>query len=75
MVFGEASTLGVPVLTTDTLSARELVESRGVGLVCENRDEAIYEMLCRALRRQDTFSKDGKPDNALAVEQFRQLCK
>ena len=74
MVFGEARTLGVPVLTTDTLSARELVESCGGGLVCENRDDAIYEMLCRALKQQDTFLKVGKPSNELALAQFHQLC-
>ena len=74
MVFGEASTLGVPVLTTATLSARELVESRGLGLVCENQDDAVYEMLCRALQRQDVFSKEGRPDNRVSVEQFRQVC-
>ena len=40
MVFGEASSLGVPVLTTETCSAIELVQSRGIGYVVENSIDA-----------------------------------
>lgn len=43
MVFGEASSLGVPVLTTETCSAIELVQSRGIGYVVDNSIEGIYK--------------------------------
>lgn len=43
MVFGECRALGVPVLSTRTTSADELLVERGVGVVCENNTEAIFE--------------------------------
>lgn len=45
MVYGECEVLKIPILTTDTCSAIELVEERGVGIVCKNTDEAITKML------------------------------
>lgn len=45
MVFGECIALGVPVITTKTCSAIELVEARKIGIVCENTDEGIYQVL------------------------------
>lgn len=49
MVFGEAYAMGVPILTTDTASAYELVENRGWGKVCENSDEGLYSKLKEVL--------------------------
>jgi len=45
MVYGESAVLGVPFLTTKTCSAVELVENRGIGIVCENSEKGIYNML------------------------------
>lgn len=45
MVFGEAHAMGVPILTTNTASAYELVENRGLGKVCENSDEGLYNKI------------------------------
>lgn len=42
MVYGEAISLGVPVVTTNTISAKELIEERDYGIVCENSEEGIY---------------------------------
>lgn len=44
MVIGEALCLGVPVISTRTSSADELID-RDVGIVCDNTSEAIYETL------------------------------
>lgn len=52
MVFGESIALGIPVVTTNTISAKELIEDRGYGVVCENSSEGIYSVL------KDIF--DGK---------------
>ena len=41
MVYAEAMTLGVPVLTTNTCSAEELVGEKG--FVCENDENGIYK--------------------------------
>lgn len=49
MVYNEAACLGVPVLSTNTLSAKEIVKERGWGVVCSNDDEGIYQMISRAL--------------------------
>ena len=40
MVYGEAAYFGLPILTTDTTSAREMVEAHGLGIVCANDDAA-----------------------------------
>lgn len=45
MVYGEAISLGVPVVTTNTISAKELIEERDYGIVCENSEEGIYSTL------------------------------
>lgn len=49
MVFGECHALGLPILTTDTISAKELVAERGLGTVCENSTEGILAGLEAAL--------------------------
>jgi glycosyltransferase involved in cell wall biosynthesis len=41
IVFNEARCLGLPIITTDTLSAQELVVSRGGGVSCINTAEGI----------------------------------
>lgn len=41
MVFEEAAILGIPILTTETLSAKELVQTSGIGYVCENSKEGL----------------------------------
>ncbi len=73
VVFDEAGALGLPVLTTDTASARELVERRGLGWVCGMADEDIYCALKefadgkrRGLRRADV-------DEEEPLRQFRAL--
>ena len=40
--FGEAMTLGVPLITTDVSDAKELIENK-YGIVVNNNDEAIYD--------------------------------
>ena len=45
MVFAEAECLGVPVVTTKTTSAVELVQDKGIGIVCDNNDEDIYNTI------------------------------
>jgi glycosyltransferase involved in cell wall biosynthesis len=74
MVFDEAFTLGVPVLTTKTLSAVEMIERRGIGIVCENSEEAIYNMLCRVLSCNEKINITKKPDNKICMKQFEGLC-
>lgn len=44
MVFGEARALNLKIITTDTLSAREMVTARD-GIVCENSAKGIENIL------------------------------
>lgn len=62
MVFNEAFCLGLRVITTDTLSAKELVESRSVGIVCKNDVNSIYTALKKALKRSDHSHLSGSLD-------------
>lgn len=45
MVFGESATLSVPIVTTETCSAIEMVEERRLGLVVPNTEEGIVSNL------------------------------
>ena len=53
VVFDEAMCLGVPVLTTNTTSAIEMVESENGGFVCDNSTEGIKEKLLYLLRNRN----------------------
>ena len=75
LVFDEAFALGVPVLTTRTLSAVEMIESRGIGVVCENNEQAIYDMLYDIISNNVEIKITDKPDNKVCVGQFNNLCK
>jgi glycosyltransferase involved in cell wall biosynthesis len=74
MVFGEAEILGTKVLSTDTTSAKELVEDRNIGFVCENTEKGIYEKLKFLLENKELLAHyESKLDNNKAKEQFRAL--
>lgn len=48
LVIAEAACLGTPILSTETSSARQMIEKTGFGWVCGNSEMAMEEML-RAL--------------------------
>lgn len=74
MVFDEAIVLNLPILTTNTLSAKELVSERNAGVVCENSNEGIYNMLHSALTVRKSF-ESAKLDMRLNMAQLDALCK
>ena len=55
MVYAEAMTLGVPVLTTDLVSSKELVGD--LGFECYNSDEGVYEGLKFVLTNKREITK------------------
>jgi len=79
MVIGEAACLGTPVLTTETTSAREMVEKEGFGWVCENSIEGITAAVRRLLENPATLQatalamKGGAKGNQAAVAQLDSL--
>lgn len=72
MVIGEAACLGTPVLTTETSSAREMVETTGYGWVCPNSVEGLTDGL-RPLLAAPARLSFPQPDNSLALRQFESI--
>lgn len=55
MVFDEASCLKIPILSTETISAIEMVEKQGNGWVCKIDDNSLLSKLESVLPKLDTF--------------------
>ncbi len=79
LVIDEAACLGLPVLSTETCSARELVEQRAYGWICENSEEGI-EAALRTLLEDPTllwqkrhFLASSIHSNEEAISQFQHL--
>lgn len=78
MVIEESVCLGVPVLTVQTTSSKDMVTDPGCGWVCENDQEALNQMLCNVLRDRAELDqmkqklRNCVSDNQLAMEQFAQ---
>ena len=76
MVIGEAACLGLPVLTTKTSSAVDMVENTGYGWVCENSHAGITagvdELLQQPelLRQKKEEMQKNSPDNRGAITAF-----
>ena len=66
MVYGECAVLGIPIITTNTCSAVEMVEKRNWGIVVENSEEGIEKGLRAAMNGQIGTSEicSGINDNA-----------
>ena len=55
MVINEAVFLGVPILSTETLSSYEMITEKKVGIVCKNNQESITKALYSFLTNRDYF--------------------
>lgn len=76
MVFEEAKSLNIPILSTNTLSAKELVEKKKIGWVCENNEESIYEKLKEILDKNFNISiKNFNNSNKEQINQFVELIR
>lgn len=73
MVFDEACVLGIPILTTNTTSAKELVLERGIGVVCKNNDDDIKSVLIDIIRNQPDRNDIQAFSNEKAVKQFNEV--
>jgi len=76
MVFHEAAILGVPVLSTKTSSAVELVENENIGWVCENDEKSIYKMLKELLLHPEMIqdkkaSLNVSTNNGAAIHELK----
>ena len=78
MVYGEAMTFGIPILTTNTVSAKELVEKNAAGFVCDNSDEAIESTLEALLKNPEkVYNSKYQPkgDNKIALKEFDSIIR
>lgn len=79
MVIDEALCLGLPILTTQTTSSKDMVEVRDCGWVCQNTDAALneaFEMAVsdkRALRRTKEKLLSFDVNNDTAMKQFKKI--
>lgn len=76
MVIEEARCLGVPILSTEIISTKEMVTEAQAGWVCDNDQAAIDEMLCAVLADRDGLTAlkqrllTTPMDNRVALAQF-----
>lgn len=79
LVIGESVCLGTPILSTETSSAREMVEVPGYGWVCENTESGMQAVLEQLLLDRSVLDKrsatlaDKAFSNETAVSQFEKL--
>lgn len=78
MVIDESIAIGLPVLTTKTISAVEMIQKPYYGWVCENSTEGIKQGIIKILNNQEELlivKRRLKIDlnNDIAIEQFRRL--
>lgn len=74
MVFGESAALNVPILSTETCSAKELVSNRGWGIVVDNNQEGLYYGMKRILIGEfASFAIMDSDVNKNATIQFNSL--
>lgn len=70
MVFDEATVLNIPIISTDTTSAREMLSSNDV--VCDNSIEGIQVVLER-LEKPKKHEENRSVNNDLQIEQFQEM--
>lgn len=79
LVVDEAYILGLPVLTVETTSSREMVSARHCGWVCGNSQHELNECLVNVLSHPEELEnmkrtlKKNRSDNSEAAHQFRNV--
>lgn len=76
MVIEEARCLGVPILSTEIISTKEMVIEAQAGWVCDNNQQSLNDTLYRVLSDREGLEAVRQrllstvPDNRVALEQF-----
>lgn len=79
LVIGEAACLGLPILTTETTSAWDMVDAAGLGWVCENSVTGMTDELERLLQdvsvvaEKKAYIEQLQFANTQAATQFAQM--
>ena len=76
LVIGEAAFLGIPILSTETSSAKDMIEQTQYGWVCENSEDGIVESLKYLISASEKIDAAKKSlrnidmNNNHAIEKF-----
>lgn len=79
MVIGEAAVLGLPVLSTKTISSLEMIQNRNIGWVVDNNQEAINKKLIDVCQNRLLIQEEKRQlaqrkfSNIQAVRQFNKI--
>lgn len=73
MVYAESATLGVPVITTRTTSAEELVAKKRIGFVCENSEDGLLNILRNVIIYPDSYKLERDMQYAANINAAKQL--
>lgn len=68
MVFNESKCLGVPILSTNTISSVELIDEPNIGWVCENSEYGIYDTMDYILKNRDELIRTKKIIESLVLD-------
>ena len=72
MVFDEANIIGTAVISTNTLSAKEMI-SGGSSIVCANSEHGLWDVL--SIVSKPEYRKQKSADNKMQLQQFVSLLK
>ncbi len=75
LVIGEAASLGTPVLSTRTSSAKEMITDAGIGWVCENSEEGIAKAVKELLTEPDSLAQMRNNLAQIALSNHRALAQ
>ena len=79
LVIDEARSLGVPTLTTETTSSKEMVEERACGWVCKNSQKELDEAFESVIANKATLAAIKErlltinANNDAALRQFENM--
>lgn len=81
LVIDEARSLGVSVLSTETVAAKETISLHDCGWVCENSDQGLYDGIKNLLDNFSTVEEKNAElrvsiaNNSIPVNQFMEMLK
>lgn len=78
LVIDEAIAVGIPILTTNTISATEMIYKSKYGWVCDNSKEGIKEYIIRIMNNKEQLYEIRKNflkefNNSTPVSQFKSM--
>lgn len=79
MIIDEAAVLNLPVFSTETISAKEMIIDNNIGWICKNTTEDFIDSFIKIVKNRETIRlqkekiKTIKISNDKAIHEFKQL--